>query len=133
MNPELEMLSDLFKRKLKRESCAGETLVLPTLQLAAFSFLCLSSTRSCKFWNQTAFVCILPGLPAVFSAVYPWRSYLLFCFSHSCSVCQQGVIIALASWNVVRNNWVYTRKTLKMLVYIYTYIYMHLTHTYILN
>ena len=38
-NRDIGMLSDLFKRKLKRESCAGETLVLPTLQLAAFSFL----------------------------------------------------------------------------------------------
>lgn len=28
-------------------------------------FLSLSSTRSCKYWNQTAFVCILPGLPAI--------------------------------------------------------------------
>ena len=102
-----------------------------------------NSTTCCLFLSLFEFnkelqilesdcLCMYPSGPSCHSsAVYPWRSYLLSCFSHSCSVCQQGVIITLASWNVVRNNWVYTRKTLKMLVYIYIHIYASNTHIYI--
>lgn len=57
MDPGLETLSDLLKRKLKREPRAGDTLVLSALRLAAFTFLCSCLTRVCGSWNKTTFVC----------------------------------------------------------------------------